>query len=541
MKLRVVFLLLLATLLAACTAEPTPTLTATPTVRPTNTPTPAPMQEAPSSSLKLGHWANENGTHVSFNLSDDGNISNFEMTASFGTPTMKCTIKIDQLQMQVNNDGTFLISYSMEYADVETELGPALMSLGVIPEGQPYEVLHISGNITDTTMDGTFKINVCNHILYLHNNTGPWKAQWKNSYVQEVITAVVVTTPTPEPESVDSLQPATKTVSPPIVPTATPTSVQPTPTPTSIQPTPKLAQEDQLTLSEDAQAELIFTAPDYVWTLSSDNDGNLYIITDGGDILQIDADGNSQQVYNGLTRCGFSKSAMTILPNGDLVFNTCVDEKETLIKLDQEGNETTLVELDDSLLSMTSDADGNIYIGTWTSEGDITLNFNPTHLGGAVSITGQILMLSPDNTLTTIYEGGIPVALTAGNEGNVIAAIWGESGPFSPESKSFTVCSHLGIFWIGMSDQVKIMQVVAEQTITEDLNSVSTIGLANEDLVVAVGMRGDQCGIFFFETGQAPRKLSFSDDEIDNNIMGLTIAGGHLYFADVEGNVYRVR
>jgi hypothetical protein len=140
--------------------------------------------ETPSSSLKLGHWANENGTHgeanVSFDLSDDGNISNFDMTASFGVPTQECTIKIDRLQMQVNDDGTFVISYSMEYADVEAELGPAVMSLSGIPKGQPYEVLHISGNTTDTTMNGTFKVNVCGHTLYLGNNTGLWKAQWKN-------------------------------------------------------------------------------------------------------------------------------------------------------------------------------------------------------------------------------------------------------------------------------------------------------------------------------------------------------------------------
>ena len=148
----------------------------------------APAGEGPaspvSSSLKLGHWANENGTHgeanVSFDLSDAGNISNFSMTASFGTPTQGCTMEIDRLQMQVNEDGTFVISYSMEYADVETELGPAVMSLGIIPEGQPYEVLHISGNTTDTTMNGTYKVTVCSHTLYFDDNTGPWKAQWKN-------------------------------------------------------------------------------------------------------------------------------------------------------------------------------------------------------------------------------------------------------------------------------------------------------------------------------------------------------------------------
>lgn len=136
-----------------------------------------------SSSPKPGHWASEGGTHgeanVSFDLSDGGSISNFSMTASFGTPGQECTLVPDRLQMQAK-DGTFVISYLMEYADVEKELGAAVMSLGVIPKGQPYEVLHIDGTTTDTTMNGTFTTRVCNHTLYLQNKTGPWKAQWKN-------------------------------------------------------------------------------------------------------------------------------------------------------------------------------------------------------------------------------------------------------------------------------------------------------------------------------------------------------------------------
>jgi len=144
------------------------------------TETPAP---AGSLSLKPGHWTNEVGTegftNVSFDLADDGNISNFTMVASIGTPQQECTIKIDQLQMQVNKDGTFLISHFMTYADLSEQVGPAVMSIVAIPTGQPYEVLHISGNTTDTSMDGTYKIGVCGTTLYFGQNTGPWKAQWK--------------------------------------------------------------------------------------------------------------------------------------------------------------------------------------------------------------------------------------------------------------------------------------------------------------------------------------------------------------------------
>lgn len=136
-----------------------------------------------SATPKPGYWANEDGAYgeaiTSFDLSDAGSISNFSITATFGTPLQTCKMEIDQLQMEVSDDGTFAISHSMEYADLETELGPAVMSLDWFPEGQPSEVLRISGNISNTTMDGTFEISVCNHVLFGADNTGIWKAQWK--------------------------------------------------------------------------------------------------------------------------------------------------------------------------------------------------------------------------------------------------------------------------------------------------------------------------------------------------------------------------
>jgi hypothetical protein len=311
-------------------------------------------------------------------------------------------------------------------------------------------------------------------------------------------------------------------------------------------PLPDVEQDDQqLTLSDNPQAELVYTASDPIWRLSSDRDGNLHVLTDGGDLLRIDADGGSEEVYSGLALCSFSRRVMTVLPGGELVVNDCVDETDTLVRIDQDGGVTTLLELEDNVLSLSSDADGNVYLGTWTSEGNISLNFNPTHLGGADSIAGQISKLSPDNTLTTIYEGGIPVALAAGDDGSLIAAIWGKSGPFRPEKKGYSVCSYLGLFWIGMSDQVKIVQVAGdqeEQIITEALNSTSAITLRNKDRMITVGMHDpDPCGIYLVEAGQEPLRLTFSDDEIDDNIMDLTIAGKYVYFADVNGNVYRVK
>jgi hypothetical protein len=138
-------------------------------------------------SFKPGYWSHEGGSTgeatVSFNLSEDGTIENFHMTASIGTPKQACTMSVDKTRIDAQKDGSFKISYTMEYADVSAQLGPAVMEVfgGSIPKGKPYEVLLINGKGTGTTMDGTFTITVCGPTLYLGNNTGPWKAEWKNS------------------------------------------------------------------------------------------------------------------------------------------------------------------------------------------------------------------------------------------------------------------------------------------------------------------------------------------------------------------------
>ena len=59
-------------------------------------------------------------------------ISNFSMSASFGTQADTCTITVDQLQVVTQADDSFEISYLMEYADVEAELGEAVMICPVV-------------------------------------------------------------------------------------------------------------------------------------------------------------------------------------------------------------------------------------------------------------------------------------------------------------------------------------------------------------------------------------------------------------------------
>lgn len=133
---------------------------------------------------KPGHWVGENKepgeASVSFDLSDSGQVTNFILVASIGTPISSCEITIEQAQLKVDKEGgTFVLSYLMEYEELEKQLGAAVMSLGVIPKGEPYEVLHIEGTATETMLTGTYTIHVCGPVLYFQTETGAWNPQWK--------------------------------------------------------------------------------------------------------------------------------------------------------------------------------------------------------------------------------------------------------------------------------------------------------------------------------------------------------------------------
>lgn len=168
---RVVITLLCAVLiLAACTAKSSPV---------------SENSSAASNSAfpKPGYWSAENKepgeASGTFDLDDRGVITNFLFTATIGTPSESCEITIDRIQLEVDQaGGNFVLSYFMEYEALKEQLGAAVMSLGVIPEGKPYEVLHIEGAVSETSLTGTYTINACGPILYFQPQTGEWNPAW---------------------------------------------------------------------------------------------------------------------------------------------------------------------------------------------------------------------------------------------------------------------------------------------------------------------------------------------------------------------------
>lgn len=315
-------------------------------------------------------------------------------------------------------------------------------------------------------------------------------------------------------------------------------------------PSAQVAEDDSLQQSpsnEALKAALIFTSPDPIVAFIADASENLFVRTSTGTILRITPGGVSEQIYSGLAQCSFSRPVMAALPNGDLILNDCRDNQDTIIQVSLAGNVTTRLQLgfEQSIVSMATGAAGNLYLGTWLSEGNISLNFNPTHLGKADHVFGRVSILSPDNQLSTFYEGGIPLALATAGDGRLFAAIWGQSGPFRPAPGDYSVCAVTSLFWVGMSNGVEIKQFsgdMAEQMVTDQLRAASSIAIDPGGHVFGFGLdETGTCSIQHISAGQPPSRLSFAESEIDRYTADLFISGPDLFFATEEGNIYQVK
>ena len=296
--------------------------------------------------------------------------------------------------------------------------------------------------------------------------------------------------------------------------------------------------------NESPKADLIFAAPDPVIALSCDQEENVYIVTSNGDITRIAPDGKSKNIPSGLNSCIFSYTALTIDPDGDLIVNDCIGEKDVIIKIDQKGSKTTLIELGENLVSMTSDSSGRIYLGIWASEGYLDVSHQPfNRLTAADHINGQILVLGEDGKINKLYEGGLPLALATSKTSGLYASIWGDSGSFRAKEKKYSIYDPRHSFWVCLSDTVEIKEITSDKgvhPITSGLDAVSSIATNKEGLIFVVGIDETDGGIYEIKQGHNPQKVLFAQDDVDVSITGLALSDSNLYFSDVDGNVYRV-
>ncbi len=289
--------------------------------------------------------------------------------------------------------------------------------------------------------------------------------------------------------------------------------------------------------------ELVFECPEPLVALDSDKEGNFYLISYNGDVFKVSENGSNEKIYSGIKCCGFSLTSLTVLPEGDLIVNDCVDDKDVLFRIYKNGGRSKVAEIDGNLLSLTSDNSGRIFAGVWVSEGDLTVNFNPNHLSAAEYIAGKILEVDENGKAAEIYEGGLPMCMKSKNGENVFAAIWGKEGRFTAKEKSYSVADLRHMFWVTLTENAKIVSVDEEKKInTGDLQSISSFEfLSNGPLVIQAIPSIGGAGLYLLKEGTDPIELTFKKDKIDHSITGLKVSNGSLYFTNVDGKFYKVK
>lgn len=289
--------------------------------------------------------------------------------------------------------------------------------------------------------------------------------------------------------------------------------------------------------------ELVFECPEPLVAVDSDKEGNFYLASYNGDVFRVSKDGANEKVYSGINCCGFSLTSLTVLQEGDLIVNDCVEDKDVLFRIYKNGGRSKVAEIHGNLLSLTSDNSERIFAGVWVSEGNLTVNFNPNHLSAADYLAGKILEIDKNGKATEIYEGGLPMCMKSKNGENVFAAIWGKKGVFEAEAKSYSVADLRHMFWVTLTEDSKIISDDAEKKInTGDLQAISSFEFLDDgSLVVQAIPAIGGAGLYLLKEETDPIELKFKQDKIDHSITGLKLSNGSLYFTNVDGKFYKVK
>lgn len=299
----------------------------------------------------------------------------------------------------------------------------------------------------------------------------------------------------------------------------------------------------RIEVGKNLNVELVFECKNPLVAVDSDKEGNFYLASYNGDIFKVSKDGSSEKIYSGIKCCGFSLTSITVLPDGDLIVNDCVDDKDVLFRIYKNGGRSKFAEIESNLLSLTSDNSGRVYVGSWVSEGNLTVEFNPNRLSAAEYIGGKILEVNENGDIKEIYEGGLPMCVKSKNGENVFAATWGEKGGVKAEEKSYLVADLRHIFWIALTEDAKIISIDAKKKInTGDLKSISSFEFLGDGVLIVQGIpEVGGAGLYLLKEGADPIELTFAEEKIGHSITGLEVSNGNLYFINVDGKLYRVK
>lgn len=111
------------------------------------------------------------------------------------------------------------------------------------------------------------------------------------------------------------------------------------------------------------------------------------------------------------------------------------------------------------------------------------------------------------------------------------------------EATSYTICDPRHTFWIGLSEQVEIRRLAPAdkaELISDQLYAVSSLAWGKDALYAYGMLKGGKRGIYRLKSGSRPALVNLPGEKLDQGLTGLAVTGNYLYFANVDGKVYRI-
>ncbi|MBN1649067.1 MAG: hypothetical protein JW874_13610 [Spirochaetales bacterium] len=291
--------------------------------------------------------------------------------------------------------------------------------------------------------------------------------------------------------------------------------------------------------------ELLVTLENPVVDLDTDAKGNLYALAYNGDIVRIDSKKNSTVIYSGIKSGGFSWMQFAVLDDGTVVFNDYEDNIDVLYSLAPGGTATELCRFEDGMnvVTISSDKKSRIFAGFWGSDGNITVDFDPSRISAAENMWGKIVSfdIASPNDRREIFSGGVPISLEINPSGDLYASIWGHRGSYRAKNDSYSIVNFYHKFWVFLSKEVELMQFKGEQGTSlqkNTINALSNLAFKNNELV-GFGLSPEDETAMLLIAGTGNTKITgLPSDKIEGT---LAMKGGKnlLYFANVDGQIFR--
>jgi hypothetical protein len=151
-----------------------------------------------------------------------------------------------------------------------------------------------------------------------------------------------------------------------------------------------------------------------------------------------------------------------------------------------------------------------------------------------------MLDINSPEAQTTLYEGGLPLALAVDETGALYASIWGKKGYFRAERDSYSVVNNYHLFWIMFSKEIQVLKFTggeSEIINTNKVQALSNLACRGKELIGFGLSAEDEVGMFFI--GETIARIEQIEKEKIKGVLAVTYFKNALYMSNVEGEIFK--